>query len=78
MKFVITYTTDYEWNTVDSFMLETDVSPFDMEEKDVADMMNQYIGNEEEAKRIASNPEKWYCLNLDYKPDVVFKKKEDK
>ena len=56
MKFVITYTTDYEWNTVDSFMLETDVSPFDM----------------------ASNPEKWYCLNLDYKPDVVFKKKGDK
>lgn len=69
-RYAVTYTIDHDWNTVDTFIVETDKNPLDMNDEEITAMFDSYIHNKEEAKHMPMS-ERWFCINLDFKPDVV-------
>lgn len=65
MRYAITFTTDDTWNTTDTLIVETDVSPVDMTEGQVIAMIESYTGDSDLAKRVAEESERWFCRNLE-------------
>lgn len=70
MRFAVTYTMDGEWNTVDTFIVETDTHPRDMSHEQLVSMFEAYISDSDDAEYLASNGEYWFYRHLD-STDVV-------
>ena len=65
MRYAVTFTTDDTWNTTDTLILETDVSPLDMERQQLVTMFETYLGGDTEmAEQVVSEPERWFLRNL--------------
>lgn len=65
MRYAVTFTTDDTWNTTDTLILETDVSPLDMDRQQLVTMFETYLGGDTEmAEQVASEPERWFLRNL--------------
>lgn len=65
MRYAITFTTDDTWNTVDTIIVETDISVVDMSKQQLVKMFESYTGDDDIAKEIVKEKERWYCRNLD-------------
>lgn len=70
MRFAVTFTTDGEWNTVDTFIVETDTHLKDMSSEELVTMFETYICDSDEAEELASNKEHWFWRELD-STDVI-------
>lgn len=71
MRFAVTFTTDGEWNTVDTFIVETDTHPRDMSYEQLVSMFETYLsGDSDDAEYLASDGELWFYRHLD-STDVV-------
>lgn len=70
MRFAVTFTVDGEWDTVDTFIVETDTHLKDMSSEELATMFETYIGDSDEAEELASNKGHWFCRALD-STDVI-------
>lgn len=65
MRYAVTFTTDDTWNTTDTLILETDVSPLDMNKQQLVTMFETYLGGDTEmAEQVVSEPERWFLRNL--------------
>ena len=65
MRYAVTFTTDDTWNTTDTLILETDVSPLDMERQQLVTLFETYLGGDTEmAEQVVSEPERWFLRNL--------------
>lgn len=65
MRYAVTFTTDDTWNTTDTLILETDVSPIDMDRQQLLTMFETYLGGDTEmAEQVVSEPERWFLRNL--------------
>lgn len=65
MRYAVTFTTDDTWNTTDTLILETDVSPLDMDRQQLVTMFETYLGGDTEmAEQVVSEPERWFLRNL--------------
>lgn len=65
MRYAVTFTTDDTWNTTDTLILETDVSPLDMNRQQLVTMFETYLGGDTEmAEQVVSEPERWFLRNL--------------
>lgn len=65
MRYAITYTTDGEWDSVDTFIVETDTSPMEMDDKQLTKMFESYIGDSIVAENLATDyKDHWFCRNL--------------
>lgn len=65
MRYAVTFTTDDTWNTTDTLILETDVSPLDMDRQQLVTMFETYFGGDTEmAEQVVSEPERWFLRNL--------------
>lgn len=65
MRYAVTFTTDDTWNTTDTLILETDVSPLDMDRQQLVTMFETYLGGDTEmAEQVALEPERWFLRNL--------------
>lgn len=62
MRYAITFTTDDTWDTVDTFIVETDTSPVDMTDEQLLKMFETYTTSAEE---IVAEPERWFLRNLE-------------
>lgn len=65
MRYAVTFTKDGDWNTVDTFIVETDVSPMDMSDEQKIDMFEAYIMDSDEAEKVASDSDLWFIRHLD-------------
>lgn len=65
MRYAVTFTTDDTWNTTDTLILETDVSPLDMDRQQLVTMFETYLGGDTEmAEQVVIEPERWFLRNL--------------
>ena len=65
MRYAVTFTTDDTWNTTDTLILETDISPLDMDRQQLVTMFETYLGGDTEiAEQVVSEPERWFLRNL--------------
>lgn len=65
MRYAVTFTTDDTWNTTDTLILETDVSPLDMDRQQLVTMFETYLGGDTEmAEQVVTEPERWFLRNL--------------
>lgn len=64
MRFAVTFTTDGKWDTVDTFIVETDTHLKDMSSEELATMFEAYICDSDDAEELASNKEHWFCHEL--------------
>lgn len=65
MRYAVTFTTDDTWDTTDTLILETDVSPLDMDKQQLVTMFETYLGGDTEmAEQVVSEPERWFLRNL--------------
>lgn len=65
MRYAVTFTTDDTWNTTDTLILETEVSPLDMDRQQLVTMFEAYLGGDTEmAEQVVSEPERWFLRNL--------------
>lgn len=65
MRYAVTFTTDETWNTVDTFILESDTNPIDMNEERLTKMFEAYITDSIVASNLASDYKGyWFCRNL--------------
>ena len=65
MRYAITFTIDDTWNTTNTFILETDVSPVDMTDEQITKMFESYGVDSDDAESMAYYSGRWYCNNLD-------------
>lgn len=65
MRYAVTFTIDKDWNTVDTFIVETDVSPMDMSDEQLTFMFEGYIMDSDEAKKVALDGDLWFIRHLD-------------
>lgn len=65
MRYAVTFTIDGDWNTVDTFIVETDVSPMEMADQKLIDMFESYICDSDDAEKIASDSDLWFIRHLD-------------
>lgn len=65
MRYAVTFTIDKDWNTVDTFIVETDVSPMDMSDEQLTFMFEGYIMDSDEAKQVALDGDLWFIRHLD-------------
>lgn len=70
MRFAVTFTTDGEWSSVDTFIVETDTHLKDMSHDELVTMFETYIGDSDDAEELVSNKEHWFCHELD-STDVI-------
>lgn len=65
MRYAVTFTTDDTWNTTDTLILETDVSPLDMDRQQLVTMFETYLGGDTEmAEQVVAEKERWFLRNL--------------
>lgn len=64
-RYAITYTIDYDWNTVDTFIITTDKNPLDMSKEELKELFYGYIGNKEEVAKVAPYHDQWFIRNLE-------------
>lgn len=69
MRYAVTYTKDDTWNTTDTIIVETDISPLDMTNEQLIKMFETYT---DDAEEIVAEPERWFLRNLE-DTDVVMK-----
>lgn len=67
MRYAITFITDKEnWNTIDTFIVETDTNPLDMDEEQATKMFETYIGDSVIAEKLATDyKDNWFATNLE-------------
>ena len=66
MRYAITYTTDREWNSVDTFIVETDTSPLNMTKEQLTKMFEAYIGDGVVSENLATDyKDNWFIRNLE-------------
>ena len=63
MRYAITFSTDDTWLSVDTFIVETDISPVDMTNEQLLKMFEAY--NPDYAEEIVAEPERWFLRNLE-------------
>lgn len=65
MRYAVTFTIDETWDTVDTFILESDTNPNDMNEEQLTKMFETYITDGIVASNLASDYKRyWFCRNL--------------
>lgn len=62
MRYAITFTKDDSWNTVDTFIVETDITPLDMTNDQLVEMFESYT---DDAEEIVAESERWFLKNLE-------------
>lgn len=65
MRYAVTFSIDNDWTTTDTFIVETDVNPIDMTEGQKIRMFEQYIFNQDDAKKVALDDVLWFAINTD-------------
>ena len=66
MRYAITFTTDETWNTVDTFIVETDTNPMDMSEEQLTKMFETYTTDSIISENLATDfKDNWFCRNLE-------------
>ena len=66
MRYAITFTTDREsWNSVDTFIVETDENPLDMTKEQIITMFDTYVCDTDIAEKLADDEDLWFIHNVD-------------
>lgn len=65
MRYAVTFSIENDWTTTDTFIVEADVNPIDMTEGQKIRMFEQYIFNQDDAKKVALDEVLWFAINID-------------